>query len=256
MQKIIVLNPKGGSGKTTIAINLAACYAANGQRPTLIDLDPQGSSMRWLRKRPEDAPTIHGIAGFERSSAVTRSWQMRIPAESHTVVIDTPAAIDSHSLPDLTRGADAVLVPVMPSEIDIHATAKCIADLLLVAKIRRSEKRIAIVANRVRNNTRVSQSLLRFLESLDIPLIATLRDAQNYVRSAEVGLGVCEMPRWQAEQDAEHWRELLKWLASRHREAKNVARTAKVVAIERSGLTSELAQVASASSLGAVASRE
>jgi chromosome partitioning protein len=256
MQKIIVLNPKGGSGKTTIAINLAACYAANGQRPTLIDLDPQGSSMRWLRKRPEDAPAIHGIAGFERSSAVTRSWQMRIPAESQTVVIDTPAATDSHALPDLTRGADAVLVPVMPSEIDIHATAKCIADLLLVAKIRRSEKRIAIIANRVRNNTRVSQSLQRFLESLDIPLIATLRDTQNYVRSAEVGLGVYEMPRWQAEQDAEDWRDLLAWLTARHRDAKRVVRTAKVVAIERSGLGSELTPVASASGLGAVASRE
>jgi len=256
MQKIIVLNPKGGSGKTTIAINLAACYAANGQRPTLIDLDPQGSSMRWLRKRPDDAPVIHGIAGFERSSAVTRSWQMRIPADCGTVIIDTPAAIDPLALPDITRGVDAVLVPVMPSEIDIHATAKCIADLLLVAKIRRSEKRIAIVANRVRNNTRVSQSLLRFLESLDIPLIATLRDTQNYVRSAEVGLGVYEMPRWQAEQDAEHWRELLTWLTARHREVKSVVRTARVVAIERSGLSSELTQVASASSLGAVASRD
>jgi chromosome partitioning protein len=217
MQRIIVLNAKGGSGKTTIASNLAACYAARGERPALMDLDSQGSSMRWLRKRPDDAPAIHGIAGFERTAAVTRSWQMRIPADVGPVIVDTPAAIDPHSLSDLTRGADAILVPVMPSEIDIHATAKCIADLLLVAKIRRSENRIGIIANRVRINTRVSQSLMRFLDSLDIPLITTLRDTQNYVRSAELGVGVYEMPRWQVQQDLEHWQQLLNWLAARRR---------------------------------------
>ena len=117
MQRIVVLNPKGGSGKTTIATNLAACYAANGDRPALMDLDPQASSMRWLRKRPNEAAPIHGIAAFERSATVTRSWQTRIPAECGVVVIDTPAAIDPLALPDLTRGADAVLVPAMPSAI-------------------------------------------------------------------------------------------------------------------------------------------
>ena len=217
MQRIIVLNPKGGSGKTTIASNLAACYAVDGHRPALMDLDPQGSSMRWLRKRPEDSPAIHGIAGFERTGAVTRSWQLRVPNECGAVIVDTPAALDAHAFPEITRGADAVLVPVMPSDIDIHATAKCIADLLLVAKIRRSEQRIGIIANRVRVNTLVSQSLMRFLNSLDIPLIATLRDTQNYVRSAEAGVGVYEMPRWQVQQDLEHWRQLIRWLGERHR---------------------------------------
>jgi chromosome partitioning protein len=215
MRRIVVLNPKGGSGKTTIASNLAACYAANGDRPALMDLDPQGSSMRWLRKRPGDSPPIHGIAAFERSAAVTRSWQTRVPRDCGAVVIDTPAAIDPHALPDITRGADAVLVPVMPSEIDIHATAKCVADLLLVAKIRRSQRRIGIIANRVRSNTRVSQSLTRFLASLDIPLVATLRDTQSYVRSAETGLGIYEMPRWQVQQDLPQWQQILEWLAER-----------------------------------------
>jgi chromosome partitioning protein len=216
MQRIIVLNPKGGVGKTTIASNLAACFAVNGQRPALMDLDPQGSSMRWLRKRPEDSPTIHGIAGFERSAAVTRSWQLRIPADCTSVIIDTPASLDAHSFPEITRGADAVLVPVTPSDIDIHATAKCIADLLLVAKIRRSEQRIGIIANRVRANTLVSQSLMRFLNSLEIPLVATLRDTQNYVRSAEAGVGIFEMPRWQVSQDLDHWQKLTYWLRARH----------------------------------------
>jgi chromosome partitioning protein len=217
MQRIIVLNPKGGSGKTTIASNLAACYAVNGHRPALMDLDPQGSSMRWLRKRPDDSPPIHGIAGFERAATVTRSWQLRIPAECTAVIVDTPAALEAHALPEITRGADAVLVPVMPSDIDIHATAKCIADLLLVAKIRRADHRIGIIANRVRANTLVSQSLMRFLNSLDIPLVATLRDTQNYVRSAEAGIGIYEMPRWQVQQDVDHWRQLSEWLAAKRR---------------------------------------
>jgi chromosome partitioning protein len=234
MQRVIVLNPKGGSGKTTIASNLAACFAVAGQRPALLDLDPQGSSMRWLRKRPDDSAAIHGIAGFERAGAVTRSWQLRIPAECGVVIVDTPAAVEPQALPELTRGADAVLVPVMPSEIDIHATAKCIADLLLVAKIRRSENRIGIIANRVRANTLVSQSLMRFLGSLDIPLVTTLRDTQNYIRSAEAGIGVCEMPRWQVQQDLEHWQPLLSWLAARHRSPQPVAAAGGVVAIERS----------------------
>jgi chromosome partitioning protein len=215
VRRIVVLNPKGGSGKTTIASNLAACYAANGERPALMDLDPQGSSMRWLRKRPGDSPPIHGIAAFERSATVTRSWQTRIPVDCGAVIIDTPAAIDPHALPDITRGADAVLVPVMPSEIDIHATAKCVADLLLVAKIRRAQRRIGIIANRVRSNTRVSQSLTRFLATLDIPLVATLRDAQSYVRSAETGLGIYEMPHWQVQQDLPQWQQILEWLAER-----------------------------------------
>jgi chromosome partitioning protein len=234
MQRIVVLNPKGGSGKTTIASNLAACYAAHGERPALMDLDPQGSSVRWLRKRPNEEPKIHGIAAFEKSATVTRSWQMRIPPDCRTVIIDTPAAVDPHGLPDLTRGVDAILVPVMPSDIDIHATAKCIADLLLVAKIRRSERRIGIIANRVRPNTRVSQSLMRFLNSLDIPLIATLRDTQNYVRSAEIGVGVSEMPRWQVQQDLPQWQAILTWLAAKRRTVVHAAEPAvKVVSIER-----------------------
>jgi chromosome partitioning protein len=103
----------------------------------------------------------------------------------------------------------------MPSDIDIHAAAKCIADLLLVAKVRRSDGRIGIVANRVRSNTLVSQSLMRFLNSLDIPLVATLRDAQNYVRSAETGLGIHEMPQWQVRQDLDSWEPITRWLQDR-----------------------------------------
>lgn len=215
MQRIVVLNPKGGSGKTTIATNLAAQLASMGKQPTLLDLDPQGSSARWMSRRPADSAPMHCIAGFKQSLTATRSWQMRVPEASHAVVVDTPAAIEPSRLPDFTRGASAILVPVMPSEIDIHATAKCIADLLLIAKIKRSENRIGIIANRVRSNTLISRSLMRFLETLEIPVIATLRDTQHYVRSAELGIGIFEMPNWLVRRDLESWESLLAWLAAR-----------------------------------------
>ena len=149
MQKIVLLNPKGGSGKTTLAINLASFFAVQGLQPTLMDMDPQGSSMRWLSKRTPQQPCIHGVAGYSRDSRVTRSFALRIPQESQRVIVDTAAATEAQRLPELTRDATAVLVPVLPSDIDIHAAAKCISDLLLVAKIHRSQQRIGVIANRV-----------------------------------------------------------------------------------------------------------
>lgn len=217
MLRVVVLNPKGGSGKTTIATNLAASFAARGERPALMDLDPQGSSMRWVKKRPEERPCVHGIEGFARTATVTRSWQLRVPPECTVLVTDTAAALEAQRFSEITRSADAILVPVMPSDIDIHAAAKCIADLLLVAKIRRSDERIGIIANRVRRNTRTSQALTRFLSSLEIPLIATLRDSQNYVRSTEIGVGIQEMPVWQVRQDLEQWERIGAWLESKCR---------------------------------------
>jgi chromosome partitioning protein len=196
-----------------------------------MDLDPQGSSTRWLNKRPKESPSIHGIAAYSRSSGVTRSWQLRVPAHCDTLIVDTPAALDPQSLPEITRGADVILVPVMPSDIDIHAAAKCIADLLLVAKIRRTDGRIGIIANRVRGNTLVSQSLMRFLNSLDIPLVTTLRDAQNYVRSAETGLGIHEMPEWQVRQDLVSWEPIGRWLQERQFKAEATPPEEELVSI-------------------------
>jgi chromosome partitioning protein len=106
-------------------------------------------------------------------------------------------------------------VPVLPSDIDIHACSKCIADLLLIAKVRRDENRIGVVANRVKRNTLIYQSLMRFLETLRIPVIATLRDSQNYVRAAEMGVGLHEMKPNAVEQDLEDWRPMLAWLKAK-----------------------------------------
>ena len=212
MQRIVVLNPKGGSGKTTLAINLAAYFALRGDATLLIDRDPQGSATRWLRKRKMPQPEIKGIATFERDSRTTMSWQMRVPDGTQKIVVDSPAAIDGRLLPELTRDASKIIVPVLPSDIDIHAASRCIADLLLVAKIKRAENRIGVVANRVRKNTLMFQALMRFLEKLDIPVIATVRDSQNYVRAAEQGLGIHEMKSYIVKEDIAQWETLLAWL--------------------------------------------
>lgn len=215
MQKIVVLNPKGGSGKTTIATNLASYFAVQGFRPTLMDMDAQGSSTHWLSKRGKDQPLIHGIAAFERNTGMTRSFATRLPLDTQRLVVDTPAAFEPQRLPDLTRNATAVLVPVLPSDIDIHAAAKCISNLLLIAKIRREEHRIAVIANRVKKQTLVYKSLMKFLEQLQIPVIATLRDSQAYIRAAEIGSGVFEMKATLVREDLEQWLPLVGWLAQR-----------------------------------------
>jgi chromosome partitioning protein len=215
MQKIVLLNPKGGSGKTTVALNLASYFAVCGLKPTLMDMDAQGSSTRWLNKRAKGQPVIHGIAAYERNSRVTRSFATRLPLDTERLVVDTAAALDSLQLPDITRNATAVLVPVLPSDIDIHAAAKCISDLLLIAKIRREDQRIAVIANRVKKNTLVYKALMKFLETLNIPVVATLRDSQNYIRAAESGLGLFEMKPTQVREDMEQWLPLIGWLAQR-----------------------------------------
>jgi chromosome partitioning protein len=212
MQRIVLLNPKGGSGKTTIAINLASYLASRQQRPVLMDLDPQGSSLRWVRKRHANQAPVQVVAAFENDGRTTRSFQLRLPASATHVIVDTPAALEAPELPDITRGADKILVPVLPSDIDIHACSRCIRDLLLVAKVRREDERIGVIANRIRKNTLVYQRLIRFLQSLGIPIVATIRDSQNYVRAAELGVGVHEMKSYVAGEDVEHWAPLIEWL--------------------------------------------
>lgn len=215
LRKIVVLNPKGGSGKSTIATNLAAYYAWSGRRVALMDHDQQGSSMRWLRLRPTEVPAIHGIAAYEKKLGVTRAFALRTPAGTDTLVVDTPAAVSALQLPELTQDAHAVVVPVLPSDIDIHAASRAIADLLLVGRVHRSERRLVIVANRARRYTKAFSSLMRFLESMRIPVAAVLRDSQAYVRSAECGMGIHEMKGALLQEDLDSWKPLLDWLDHR-----------------------------------------
>jgi len=239
MQRIVVLNPKGGSGKTTLAINLAAYFAARGDNTLLIDRDPQGSATRWLRKRKPPQAVITGIATFEHDSRTTRSWQMRVPEGTEKIVVDSPAAVEARAMPELTRDANKIIVPVLPSDIDIHAASRCIADLLLVAKIKRAENRIGVIANRVRKNTLMFQSLMRFLEKLEIPIVATMRDSQNYVRAAEQGVGIHEMKPYLVKEDLAQWESLLAWLEPERVMTEQPAPLQEQPAPETSALTAE-----------------
>lgn len=210
--KIVILNPKGGCGKSTLATNIAACYAQRGGAPAVMDYDPQGSTTAWLERRPDDRPTIHGIAAYKPSMQATRSWQLRVPSDTLNLIIDSPAGISHDSLRELTRDASSILVPVLPSSMDIHAASRCIADLLLVAKVDRRDKKLAVVANRTRKNTKSFSRLMRFLDSLGIPIIAVLRDSQNFVHSAELGIGLHEMPPSRVKQDLEQLDRIVTWL--------------------------------------------
>ncbi|MDH3533787.1 MAG: AAA family ATPase [Gammaproteobacteria bacterium] len=212
LNKIVILNPKGGCGKSTLATNLAACYAQSGCAPTIMDFDPQGSTMAWLKRRPKNLPMIYGIAAYKQSMQATRSWQLRVPSETVNLIVDSPAAISHDYLREVTRDATTILVPVLPSSMDIDATSKCIADLLLVAKVDRSERKLAVVANRTRKHTKSLARLMRFLDSLGIPIIAVLRDSQNFVHSAEKGIGVHEMQPSRAHQDIEQIERITRWL--------------------------------------------
>ncbi len=212
LNKIVILNPKGGCGKSTLVTNLAASYAQSGKIPAVMDYDPQGSTTAWLERRPADLPQIHGITAFKKSMQATRSWQLRVPNETVNLLVDSPGSISHDDLRELTRDATSILVPVLPSSMDIHAASRCIADLLLVAKIDRNDKKLAVVANRTRKHTKSFAKLMRFLDSLGIPIIAVMRDSQNFVRAAEEGIGICEMQPSRVRQDVEQVDKIVQWL--------------------------------------------
>jgi len=212
MRTIMVLNAKGGSGKSTIATNLASFYAAEeGAGVTLADFDPQGSSSEWLNARPDERPAIHGIRAWEQT--------VRAPRDTDYLIIDAPSRTAGRELSDLVRRAETVLIPVLPSPIDMRAAANFIRDLLLVGKVSRAQTRVAVIANRVRENTRIYQDLHRFLKRLQIPFVAHLRDTQNYIRAAERGLGIFELAPSMVEPDREQWDPLLRWLRSKRSRA-------------------------------------
>jgi len=212
LNRIVVLNPKGGCGKTTLATNIASYYAKRGPAPTLIDCDPQGSSTRWLSHRDEARPPIHGIAAFKKTNEAARSWQLRVPGDTENLIIDSPASIDHERLCELTKDTTSILVPVLPSSIDIHATLACIRDLLLIAKVDRRDQKLAVVANRTRYNSESLDLLFRFLDSLGIPIIAVMRDSLNFVRAAEQGIGVCDLPPHKVRKDMDAMNQIIHWL--------------------------------------------
>lgn len=219
--RIMVANAKGGCGKTTMATNLASYFTREGQVTALIDYDPQGSSMDWLQARDEKLPTINGVAAFQRLSptTATKTWSLRVPVSTSRVIIDTPAGLAGNELSDLIQASDVIIIPVIPSAIDIRAATGFIRDVLLSRAYRINPKPIAVVANRVRKNTLIYAKLERFLTSLQIPFVAAFRDTQFYVRASEHGLGLVDFDQKDA-KDLKEWNALIRWV-NQHVEALN-----------------------------------
>lgn len=213
MQRILVLNSKGGCGKTTVATNLASYFASQGMSTALVDHDPQGSSMRWLSLRPNEKSEIYGVPAYSRpTTGVTMSWHRRVLPATDKVIIDAPAGVMGQQLQELVRQVDLILVPVLPSPIDIHAATRFIEELLLFGKVRSFGVQVGVVANRAKTNTLVYQSLEKFLNTLKLPFITTLRDTQNYVRASARGIGIFEMWDQRVQQDKQQWQPIIDWV--------------------------------------------
>ena len=207
--KIVILNPKGGCGKTTLATNLASYFALRGPAPTLIDVDPNGYTARWLERRPRDSRRIDGIASDDFAIYGRRGRPFRMSKMAGTVIVDTPAALTRREITELTYDADCILVPILPSAFDVHVTTSFIAQLLLLTDF---DRPVAVIANRTRKNTRSLAMLMRVLDNIETPTIAVLRNSQNYLYATAHGLGIYEMPRHKVNQDIEQFDLIVDWL--------------------------------------------
>lgn len=208
MRHIMVMNAKGGCGKSTLATNLASYYADCGYGVALADYDPQRSSLDWLDRRPDNRAKIAGIAGFE-------DGLRKVPRSADMVIIDAPARSHGKELTNLVNHAETIIVPVLPSTIDMQASDRFIKELKDVGKISRKQAKIGVVANRVREYTLIFEELDEYLTKLKVPYLASLREAQNYVRAYTRGLGIYELPEYLAWPDWEQWDPLIKWVDSK-----------------------------------------
>ena len=210
---ILVANAKGGCGKTTLSTNLAASYARQGQAVSLLDMDPQQSAHLWLAQRQKSPRNeIHGL-----KMAISRDFN---PGRLHSairdsrdyLVIDSPAGLEGPALDALLRTAQVVLVPVLPSPIDIRAATRFLQAVMLSPAYRQRPRRLAVIANRARERTRMYAQLQTFLHSLKIPFLATLRDTQLYVQATGLGIGVSEIEDAAAAGDRADWQRIVEWL--------------------------------------------
>ncbi|MDP2830391.1 MAG: ParA family protein [Sulfuricellaceae bacterium] len=200
MKSILVANPKGGSGKTTLATNLAAYLASLGRQVVLADLDRQQSSAGWLARRPPQLPTIHGHQG--RKLAIKPDW----------LVIDSPAGLHGDKLAAAIKMAERVVVPVQPSAFDMQATGEFLSVLRELKAIRKEKSQVAMIGMRVDPRTRSAAELADFLLAAEFPVLTYLRDAQVYVQCAHEGVSLFDLPPSRTARDIEQWRPLLDWI--------------------------------------------
>jgi len=213
MRTIIVLNPKGGCGKSTIATNIASYFAIKGKKVTLADCDPQGSSKDWLSVRPDIYSAINGI--------VVDDDRLKIPRNSEVLIIDTPAAVAEKRLSKYLRKAQSLIMPIIASPIDIRAAEKFLEELFSFKGTINNKIKIATVANRVREDTLIAAKLEHYLDNVKLPsgkklpFMTMLRASQNYIHAAERGLSIFELPPSKTYYDREQWAPLLRWLNSK-----------------------------------------
>lgn len=206
MRTIMLMNAKGGCGKTTLATNIATWFADEGASVALADFDPQGSSLDWLeaRKDYDGIPQIQGIDASKEPPTPAKGTQY--------LIMDAPAGTHGKTINQMLKKVDSLVIPVLPSPIDMRACKRFLEELLSSGRISRHQTRIALVANRAKENTIIYRQLEAFLQTLDIPFLTHLRESQNYIRSAERGLGLFELAPSMVWQDLELWDPLLDWL--------------------------------------------
>ena len=203
MPVIVVANPKGGVGKSTLATNLAGALAHQGHAVMLGDVDRQQSSRQWLARRPPALPVIRG-------------WELhpddvvRPPKGTTHVVLDTPAGMHGKRLDNVMKAADKLVIPLQPSLFDIQATHAFLAELR--AHKRADRVAFGVIGMRVREGTISNEQLHRYLESLGVPVLGFLRDTQNYVQLAARGLTLWDVAPSRVERDLPQWQPLLQWI--------------------------------------------
>ncbi|MBL8482550.1 MAG: ParA family protein [Rhodocyclaceae bacterium] len=206
MQSILIANPKGGCGKSTVATNLAAALAHGGHRVMLGDTDRQHSSREWLALRPADLPAIS-------SWKIDAEQPARPPKGTTHAVLDTPAGLHGKKLAALLKVVSRVLVPIQPSPFDMRATRAFLEVLLDEKAVRQGKTYVAMVGNRVDARTQAAQELERFLAGYELPVLAWLRDSQVYIHAAAAGLSIFDLPAWRADRHRAEWLPILEWAA-------------------------------------------
>jgi len=213
MHTTMVMNSKGGSGKTTLATSLAGFFAANNKVTVIKDYDPQGSSSDWLKQRPYTMKKIHGLDAFKSNSMfVTRAFAMKLPADTERLIIDTPAGVELVKHISTMKTVDKILIPVSPSAIDIRATAMFIHQLFKFTKMHRIKADVGVVANRADINSDAYRAMRKIFANLDIEFIATLSQNENYIKAAELGVSLLELDHPAVTKDKTEWAPLINWL--------------------------------------------
>lgn len=207
MRSVLVVNPKGGSGKTTVATNLAAGLAGTKEQVYLWDLDRQQSSLTWLAMRPRHVALVNRLDRREEDGDPDLG-------KGRWLVIDSPAGLHGKGLSHALKVADKVLVPVQPSVFDMTATSAFLQLLREEKAVRKNKAFIGVLGVRVDPRTRAAATLEAFLAQFGLPILTYLRDSQIYPNAAFNGLSIFDLPHYLTERDREQWSSVLKWVSA------------------------------------------